>query len=583
MGKWGKGLIPIQLLNVFANSIELFIVPILVKLVIQQIEVKNSINDVIQLIGIYAAIVLVIYIAQGFSMNHTQWRMKFVLIRFKRELMNTMMSIDYADMENPKVLDEHEKIRNVMNNSNASIEGMMYSTVRCFEYILQIIISAILIAQLSGVLVVILVILMILAAIPIERAKVKDKAEVWDALGPHWRRLFNLGFLTNKFKSAKEIRIYDMKDWIYRKYMILLQEIQEKYYISRNIWFKCHGIVSSIQFLQEVFLYFFLIYQLIDGKLTIANFTLYVSSVHIFSKAFNSFMHEFTDIKKQSCEVADFRRFVDKYTTEEEEGGEIPEQLDIIFQDVFFRYVGQSKNVLENINISIPRGQRLAIVGLNGAGKTTFIKLLCGLYQTTAGKIMINGIETVSIEKNRQFRMFSTVFQNVELYPFSIAQNVSMQLSEDTDLERVDDCLRKCGIYAKIKDFKYKEQTQVLKVLDDEGVDFSGGEKQKLALARALYKDAPVIILDEPTAALDPLAEEQMYKDFDKIIGDKTGIYISHRLSSTRFCDVIAMFKEGRIVEYGTHEKLMALKGEYYTIYEAQAQYYRDEEIVENG
>lgn len=179
--------------------------------------------------------------------------------------------------------------------------------------------------------------------------------------------------------------------------------------------------------------------------------------------------------------------------------------------------------------------------------------------------------------------MFSTMFQNVELYPFSVAQNISMQLTEDTDLEKVDDCLQKCGIYEKLKGFKYKEQTQVLKVLDDKGVDFSGGKKQKLALARVLYKDEPIIILDEPTAALDSLAEERLYKDFDKIIGDKTGIYISQRLSSTRLCDVIAMFKNGRIVEYGAHEELMALKGEYYTMYEAQAQYYRDEEIAENG
>lgn len=583
MGKWGKGLIPIQILSVLIDSVELFIVPILVKLVIQQIEAGNSIEGVLQLIGIYAVIVLAVYMIQGFVMNQTNWRMKFVLIRFKRELMNTMMSMDYANMENHKVLDEHEKIRNVMNNKDASIEGMMNSSVRCGKFILQMLISAVLITKLSIFLVVILCILLVLTAIPIERAKSRDKVEVWDALGPHWRRHFNLGFLTTRFNAAKEIRVFDMKDWIYRKYLGVNRDIQEKYIHSRNIWFKCHGIVAGLQLLQEVFLYVFLIYKLVQGDLSIADFTLYVSSVHIFSKAVNDFMLEFADIKKQSSEVADFRKFVDEYTVETEGSDEkAEEKVDVAFRNVSFCYEGQTKYALENVNIEIPYGQRLAIVGLNGAGKTTFIKLLCGLYQPSEGQIVVNGECTAEMEKAGLFRMFSPVFQNVEVYPFSVAENVSMQMMEDTDVFRVEECLRKCGLYEKVQNLKYKENTQVLKVLDNEGVDFSGGEKQKLAFARALYKDTPMIILDEPTAALDPLAEEKLYKDFDQLIGKKTGIYISHRLSSTRFCDVIAMFKDGKIVEYGTHDELMSLKGEYFTIYEAQAQYYKDAEVAED-
>lgn len=583
MGKWGKGLVPIQVLSVIIDSVDLFIVPILVKLVIQQIETGDSINGILQLIGIYAVVILAVYMLQGYVMNQTEWRMKFVLIRFKRELMNTMMSMDYANMEKPQVLDEHEKIRNVMNNKDASIEGMMNSSVRCGKFILQMLISAVLITSLSPILVVILCILLVLASIPIERAKTRDKAEVWDELGPHWRKHFNLGYLTTRFGAAKEIRIFDMKDWIYRKYLGVNADIQEKYVHSRNIWFKCHGIVAGLQLLQEVFLYLFLIYKLVRGELSIADFTLYVSSVHIFSKAVNDFMLEFADIKKQSSEVADFRKFVDNYTVEQDEyRGKIDEKLNIEFQDVSFCYEGQVKNALENVSISIPYGQRLAIVGLNGAGKTTFIKLLCGLYRPSAGQILVNDEATSTIDKTKLFSMFSPVFQNIEVYPLSVAENVSMTLSENTDLSRVCECLKRCGLYDKVQKLRYKEQTQVLKVLDSEGVDFSGGEKQKLAFARALYKDTPIIMLDEPTAALDPLAEEQLYKDFDKLIGEKTGIYISHRLSSTRFCDVIAMFKDGKIVEYGTHDELMALKGEYYTIYEAQAQYYKDAEVAEN-
>ncbi len=579
MSAWGNQLMALQGLGVLADSVELFVVPVLVKLIIQQLEMETSWTSIIKLMGGYAVIILAVYMLQGVITNQTKWRMKYVLIRFKRELMNTMMSMDYANLENPKVLDEHERIRNVMNNKDAGIEGMMNSSVQCGKFLLQILIAAVLISRLSIVLVLILCGLLTLAFVPINRAKKKDKDEVWDALGGYWRKHFNLGFLTTHFDAAKEIRMYDMKDFIYTKYLGVNAAIQKKYIHSRNIWVKCHGLVKALELLQEMCLYVFLIYNLAKGNLTVADFTLYISAVHIFSKAVNDFTLEFTDLKKQSLEVADFRAFIDAYTIPDAEQ-ECPAAMtpDFAYEEVSFCYEGQTKNALDKINITIPYGQRLAVVGLNGAGKTTFIKLLCGLYEPSEGKILMNGKDTRSEGKTSRFSRFSAVFQNVEMYPFSIAENISMQPLKETDLEKVKECLKKCGLYEKVQGLKKKEHTQMLKVLDSEGIDFSGGEKQKLALARALYKDAPVIILDEPTAALDPLAEERLYKAFDELIGDKTGIYISHRLSSTRFCDKIAMFKEGRIVEYGTHEELIALKGEYYSIYETQAQYYKEEE-----
>ncbi len=579
MSAWGNQLMTLQGLGVLVDGVELFVVPILVKLIIQQLELKASWTEIAKLMGGYAVIILVVYMLQGIIINQTKWRMKYVLIRFKRELMNTMMSMDYPNMENPKVLDEHERIRNVMNNKDAGIEGMMNSSVQCGKFLLQMLIAAVLISRLSIVLVLILCGLLALAFVPINRAKKKDKAEVWDALGGYWRKHFNLGFLTTHFDAAKEIRMYDMKDFIYGKYMGVNAAIQEKYIHSRNIWLKCHGLVKTLEMLQEICLYVFLIYNLAKGNLTVADFTLYISAVHIFSKAVNDFTLEFTDLKKQSLEVADFRKFIDIYTIPDvEHTSTIKKMPEFVYEDVSFRYEGQIKKALERINITIPYGQRLAVVGLNGAGKTTFIKLLCGLYEPSEGKILMNGKDLRLEDKNDRFSQFSAVFQNVEMYPFSIAENISMQRLEDTDLGKVEECLKKCGLYEKVQGLKKKEHTQMLKILDSEGIDFSGGEKQKLALARALYKDAPVIILDEPTAALDPLAEERLYRAFDELIGDKTGIYISHRLSSTRFCDKIAMFKDGRIVEYGTHDELIALKGEYYSIYETQAQYYKEQE-----
>ena len=216
------------------------------------------------------------------------------------------------------------------------------------------------------------------------------------------------------------------------------------------------------------------------------------------------------------------------------------------------------------------------MVGLNGAGKTTFIKLLLRLYDVTEGEILLNGIDIRRFKREEYYRLFAPVFQNVELFAFPMAENVSMKRPEDTDKARAEDCLIKAGMQEKLESLAKGVDTEVLKVLHDDGIDLSGGEKQKLALAKALYKNAPVMVLDEPTAALDALAEYELYKNFDEIIGNKSAVYISHRLSSTRFCDSIAMFKAGELVEYGTHEELLKQNGAYAEMYEIQAQYYKE-------
>lgn len=580
MKNWGDKLISLRIVGIIAETVSLFVIPVTVKLIIDSLTSGDPLSKTLLLIGINAAVMLVAYLAAGYVENNSPYKMKHALIRFKRELTETMTSMEYANLENPKVLDEHERIRNVMNVKTQSIEGMMDSSIKCGTLALQILMAGILISGLHPLLIVILLFLLILSFIVVDKTKLKDKELVWDALGPYWRKHFNLGFLTNHFTSAKEIRVYNMKDWIYGKYLGINDDINKKYRISRNLWFKSQAILMPLSLLEEISLYAFLIYELSRNNLTVAEFTLYIASVHIFITAVNSFIAEYTEIKKQSLEVKDFRSFIDSYKIPEKEKAELPpmeKHPDFEFQDVTFCYEGQEKNALEHVSLSIPYGQRLAIVGLNGAGKTTMIKLLSGFYKPTSGKITINGKDCETMEREDLFRYFSAVFQNVEEYPFTVEENVSMRRSEDTDDERVCECLERCGLMDKIEKLENGRKTQVLKVLEEDGVDFSGGEKQKLALARALYKDAPVLILDEPTSALDPLAEERLYRNFNDWIGDKTGIFISHRLSSTRFCQKVALFEDSHLVEYGSHEELMEKKGKYYDLYETQAELYRKE------
>ena len=580
MKNWGDKLISLRIVGIIAETVSLFVIPVTVKLIIDSLTSGDPLSKTLLLIAINAAVMLVAYLAAGYVENNSPYKMKHALIRFKRELTETMTSMEYANLENPKVLDEHERIRNVMNVKTQSIEGMMDSSIKCGTLALQILMAGILISGLHPLLIVILLFLLILSFIVVDKTKLKDKELVWDALGPYWRKHFNLGFLTNHFTSAKEIRVYNMKDWIYGKYLGINDDINKKYRISRNLWFKSQAILMPLSLLEEISLYAFLIYELSRNNLTVAEFTLYIASVHIFITAVNSFIAEYTEIKKQSLEVRDFRSFIDSYKIPEKEKAELPpmeKHPDFEFQDVTFCYEGQEKNALEHVSLSIPYGQRLAIVGLNGAGKTTMIKLLSGFYKPTSGKITINGKDCETMEREDLFRYFSAVFQNVEEYPFTVEENVSMRRSEDTDEARVSECLERCGLMDKIEKLENGRKTQVLKVLEEDGVDFSGGEKQKLALARALYKDAPVLILDEPTSALDPLAEERLYRNFNDWIGDKTGIFISHRLSSTRFCQKVALFEDSHLVEYGSHDELMKKKGKYYDLYETQAELYRKE------
>ena len=245
----------------------------------------------------------------------------------------------------------------------------------------------------------------------------------------------------------------------------------------------------------------------------------------------------------------------------------------IEFRNVSFKYPRTENYVLRNVNLKFKIGEKLAVVGMNGSGKTTFIKLLCRLYDPTEGEILLNNVDIRKYDYKEYMSIFSVVFQDFKLFSFGLGQNVSASFHYNEELAKR--CLEKAGFYERLQSMKKGLETSIYKDLDEEGVEISGGEAQKIALARALYKNAPFIILDGPTAALDPIAEYEVYSKFNEIVQDKTAIYISHRLSSCRFCDVIAVFDGGQIVQRGVHDRLLQdTHGKYYELWNAQAQYY---------
>ncbi|MBQ6408367.1 MAG: ABC transporter ATP-binding protein [Butyrivibrio sp.] len=254
-------------------------------------------------------------------------------------------------------------------------------------------------------------------------------------------------------------------------------------------------------------------------------------------------------------------------------------KYEIEFRNVSFKYPGSNSYALKNVNLKFNIGEKLAIVGMNGSGKTTFIKLLCRLYDPTEGTILLNGIDIRKYRYDEYMNIFSIVFQDFKLFAMPLGENVAT--SSDYDKEKVLSVLEKAGFGERLEKMSKGLETHLYKQLDKEGVEISGGEAQKIAIARALYKDAPFIILDEPTAALDPVAEAEIYEKFSEMVDDRTAVYISHRLSSCKFCDEIAVFHDGRVVQKGTHfDLLQDSKGKYYELWNAQAQYYNDEKAV---
>lgn len=288
--------------------------------------------------------------------------------------------------------------------------------------------------------------------------------------------------------------------------------------------------------------------------------------------------------------INDYRNFVaweeHKETASANEGNITDinlDQFEFKFENVSFKYPGHENYVLKNVNLTINDGTKLAVVGVNGAGKTTFIKLIMKLYEPNEGRILLNGVDIKEYNREEYFKLFSPVFQNVECFAMPIYQNISFAEEENTDMDKVNAVLEQSGLKVKIDSYEKGVHTNLLKIFDKEGIDLSGGEKQRLAMARALYKGGKVVILDEPTAALDALAEDKMYREFEKMIQGKTAVFISHRLGSTRFCDKIAMFEDGTVVEEGTHDELMAKNGKYAYMFQIQSQYYEDKKDSVGG
>lgn len=380
-------------------------------------------------------------------------------------------------------------------------------------------------------------------------------------------------------ENAKDIRLYGIENWFPKR---MKQVYDRRIRINANIWGRMKLMdISNAVFLvaRDIVAYGLLIRQVLAGQLSVAEFTFFIGIISGFTAWLTEMVTNFSYLRKAAIQQGYLRAYMEMDDCLMQGSGEELAPLScppsIEFRDVTFTYPETDRPVLEHLNLTIRPGQKIALVGANGAGKTTLVKLLTGLYRPDSGEILLGGRNIESYSQEEYFDLIGTVFQEPFLMAFSIEENIACCDEQQADHQRVCRCLQRAGLWERIERLPKGVKTPYTKELYEDGESFSGGEAQRLMLARALYKDAPVMVLDEPTAALDPLAEAQMYAQYNDLTADKTSIFISHRLSSTQFCDRVLYLEGGKIVEDGTHQQLMALGGSYAKMFAYQAYYYQ--------
>lgn len=380
---------------------------------------------------------------------------------------------------------------------------------------------------------------------------------------------------------AKDIRMFGLRGWLedlwgstMRLYSAFCAKRERKY-----IWANIIDIVLT--FLRNGIAYAFLIGITVKNGLPASQFLLYFAALSGFAQWVVEILDKLSVMHKQSLDISTIREFLDWDEPFDLNGGERiafepNKQYEIRLDDVSFRYPKADKDTLSHINLTVHPGEKLAIVGLNGAGKTTLVKLVCGFLDPTEGRILLNGEDIRKFNRNDYYALFSAVFQEFSVLDVTVKENVA-QCVDGIDETRVWQCIDKAGLTEKIKSLPKGIETHLGRRVFKDGVEFSGGQTQRLMLARALYKNAPILVLDEPTAALDPIAENDIYQKYNDMTHGRTSFFISHRLASTRFCDRIIFVDGGKIAEEGTHDELLKNGGGYAYMFEVQSKYYRSD------
>lgn len=549
------------------------------KTVIEIVTAQHSFHELVIAILVFMGSIAILSGANQFLTKfiyHQKFRMNtFYLKRVALKGLTT----DYINQENGIFRKLQTESFMCCNGNYSPLSNIYEVLIDLFTSILGLSVFWAILVQLNWGLIIFLIITTITSYF------LNQKIIKWTAANNRERisyqqRINYINSISGDIRSAKDIRLYQMAVWFSDIYKSNMNGLAGWY---KRLTSKLFGVAvydSGLALLRESVAYLYLLYLIWNKQISVADFMLYFSVVTGFSAWLSNIFSQISSLNQINLKINYFRSYLEYPETFSRDNGlkspadDCPKVIEL--KNVSYKYEESEHYALHSINLTIVPGEHIAIVGLNGAGKTTLVKLICGLIEPTEGQVLYDGIDIREYNRIEFYKLFSAVFQQFSIMPVTLEEIVSETPPENIDHNKVKSCLTIAGLWNKIEQLPSGVKSQFGRIIYDDGIEFSGGEIQKLLFARALYKCAPVMLLDEPTAALDPIAESTLYENYNKISAEKTTVFISHRLASTSFCDRIILIENGAICEEGTHNELLDLNGKYYTLFEMQAKYYRE-------
>lgn len=576
-----KKVIVLSLLSAFTavamNLINLYVSPTILSVV----ERKASVTELIGTIAAFVTALMLVSAASSYVNANTLYGRISVRQEIIAQLNKKAATTSYPNINDEKFKELQMKAQMSINSNRAATEAIWKTLTNLTTNIIGFVFYVVLMSSIQPLLLVAILVTTVLSYF------VSNHLNKWgyrhrEEESEHTTRIYYLDRCSSDLALAKDIRIFGLRPWLdelYAKGMAAYTAFQSK---AQGVYLWARIVDLVLTFLRNAFCYAYLIGLVLGDRIGVSDFLLYFSAVGGFTAWVAGILGGLNTLHTQSLDISSTRECLEypepfQFENGEHIEAEADKRYEIRLENVSFRYPGADQNTLTNINLTLHPGEKLAVVGLNGAGKTTLIKLICGFLDPTEGRILLDGKDIRDYNRRDYYKMFSAVFQEFSLLAGTIATNIA-QDSVDIDMERVKDCVEKAGLRKKIESLTDGYETYLNREVFEDAILLSGGETQRLMLARALYKNAPFIVLDEPTAALDPIAESEMYQKYNAMTSGKSSIYISHRLVSTRFCDRIILITDGGIGEEGTHEELLQAGGKYAELYEVQSKYYREGE-----
>ena len=501
-------------------------------------------------------------------------RMRYAVAAFRKTL-----TTDYVNIESYEGREKQKRAEAFYNARFSSGADFVEQCAHFLVCVIGVIASSVLLYKVNYFMILLILLTCVCEFFLLKTLKTKqsETTDNYSKLSGKFEYFYKL---SKNAEASKDIKLYGFSDYLVKTaadFIYQIEHINAKYTKQSAA---ISGVRALLNLVRELVAYAYLTYLVLKNRLSVSEFIFCFGIITGFSNWIMNLVFSFMEISRCCTDCALYREFVEESVSEGKPEVDFGEVRSIEFSNVFFTYPASDTETIRNMSFKVNKGENIAIVGENGAGKTTAIKLLCGLYYPSEGDILINGRSSKEFSSDSYFDLFSAVFQDYCFMPMTIAENITAEQSYDK--ERLFAAFDKAGITDKINSLSEKENTLMVKDVYKNAADFSGGEKQKLLLAKAVYKNAPVLILDEPTAALDPISENELYLKYNELTEDKISFFISHRLSSTRFCDRILFIKDGAVAESGTHEELMAKKGAYYRMYQTQSMYYREMGVAVN-